>query len=232
MRRKTFTLVELLVVITIIAILMAILMPSLNNAREMARRTVCRNNLRQQILATQLYVEESDQTLPFAKAFWWEGTYGGDPNYFDAAEFYPNSLRQYLDTGYFRWGSPPWVPANNPPGTISDLFHCPSARFHDEPARWDQGRNENNYRFNTWFACRRKINQVTAPAEAVVAYDLAWAEWPDNTLAAHWGQIMQFNCVDGHVTFVPWPEYYANGHWALGSFCSSGYGDDPELSWR
>src|SRR5436305_12072717 len=59
-----FTLIELLVVIAIIAIITGILFPALVQAREAARATTCRSNLKQIFVAMKMYVQDYDEVYP------------------------------------------------------------------------------------------------------------------------------------------------------------------------
>lgn len=61
---KTFTLIELLIVISIIAILAGLLLPALNKARRMALSTQCVNNLRQCYLVIMNYTDDNYDWMP------------------------------------------------------------------------------------------------------------------------------------------------------------------------
>src|SRR5215813_10296345 len=104
-RRKPggFTLIELLVVIAIIAILASLLMSALAQAKEKAKATQCRGNLRQIGIAAHLYADDNRDTY-----FCLQGgsiIYGGQwtmgPN--STALRQPNDYDGYWALGYYQY---------------------------------------------------------------------------------------------------------------------------------
>lgn len=140
-----FTLIELLVVIAIIAILIALLLPAVQQAREAARRTQCRNNLKQLGLALHNY---HDVHSVFPAGYFSYPTRTGaapasarvDPVTWDGGPGWgwAASLLPYLDQAplarLLRGEIPLWDPAvSSVVQTTVPAFLCPSASGGDEP---------------------------------------------------------------------------------------------------
>jgi prepilin-type N-terminal cleavage/methylation domain-containing protein len=106
-RVTSFTLVELLVVIAIIAVLAGLLLPSLNHARDMARRVACVNNLRQIGVGLISYASENNGWLPTPKSS--TLTDYGVCSPIDNSTFITNRLSRYLGG--------------------NQIWRCPACRF-------------------------------------------------------------------------------------------------------
>ena len=107
-RRHAFTLVELLVVIAIIGVLVALLLPAVQAAREAARMTQCKNNLRQIGIALHNR-HTSHNALPPG---WLGNAPEGTPGWGFASEIMPQLEQGNLYQGLIRRDLPIADPAN------------------------------------------------------------------------------------------------------------------------
>lgn len=173
--RRGFTLIELLVVIAIIAVLIALLLPAVQQAREAARRTQCRNNLKQIGLAIHNYLS-SHNTMPFGKG----PSYPGAPVYARWSQH--AMLLPYLDQAplysMLDFNRPPDTPgmggvvafmpaytgssASNTAGsrTIVPMFMCPS-----DSSPTDAWQAQNNYAGNQGGWLCDRSDQPGAPTD-------------------------------------------------------------------
>ncbi len=117
MRKKGYSLVELLVSLSILSMLAAMLLPALSRAREAARRASCQNNLRQWGLIFKIYATESRAAL-------W-------PPMQIYAPTRPNDLRTIA--------AGPWVAALYPDYFVeTNIALCPSSNILGDPTLFDQ----------------------------------------------------------------------------------------------
>lgn len=143
--RPGFTLIELLVVIAIIAVLIALLLPAVQQAREAARRTQCKNNLKQMGLALHNY-ESTHRVFPpsstsgFGRGAWgYPGTGPSDPNIH--LHSFASLILPYLEGANLQdqinYNVSSLDPANRQVGQQAlSFYRCPSysgKEFSDDP---------------------------------------------------------------------------------------------------
>ncbi len=204
MRRRGFSLIELLVTISIIAVLIGILLPTLPLARDAARRVACGATLRGVGQGVELYIQDNKDLYPVAR-YMPEPWLRIDPNDFgideDELEIFeqwdialPERMENYLDGG-------------------ADLWKCPGDRqVHSIEWTDDQGVERiggTSYTYisglggrrldESWFVQRLGMN----PTQVPVVYD-----FDGNTYETEDGRLVQVDFfhssrnllfADGHV---------------------------------
>lgn len=125
-RRTAFTLVELLVVIAVIAILLLLLLPAINAAREAARASLCKNNMRQLGVA-MINHHGAHRRLPSGWISKELDEPDGEPGWGWGVELLPFLERKQLHETGFNRDLPISDPANEMARqTIVGTFLCPS----------------------------------------------------------------------------------------------------------
>lgn len=136
LKRRAFTLVELLVVIGIIAVLISLLLPALGRARESAKTIKCSSNLRQIGQAMLLYTQAYRDVLPIGYINWGHAGYTYGDHWANIlvrskCAIAPNAV-------------------NEPGFNANSIFICPSTRNVWDVTGWGKSSRRDARHFTYW----------------------------------------------------------------------------------
>jgi prepilin-type N-terminal cleavage/methylation domain-containing protein len=225
-KHRGFTLIELLVVIAIIAILIALLLPAVQQAREAARRTQCKNNLKQIGIAFHNY-HDTHTSLP-AGYIYRHGA--GKPNYGWAVAIMPfmdqKNLYDQLQPGSIplkdRYKSGASATDKALLQTSVNVYHCPSDTGRDLATSVNFG-SSNHFRvaYSSYVGCAGWSNTPGYPTHANDCGGLLWGN-----------SYLRFaDCTDGltNTELVGEREFRSHGATWVGAGRNDSYGNNGTL---
>lgn len=197
-KRLAFTLIELLVVVSIIALLVSILLPALSKAREQAKRTVCKSNLRQLGIGMVEYMVE-----------------------FDA---YPAEQHKYTAVVFGEGLSALWTNGI----VVDPLaYWCPSDKFQKQPPETINNNHENrdnsakqSYMYMYAYGIADMIKTMSRPAEVAVVEEPYGGAVTYTVYGNHTPDGSNVLFLDGHVI-------WANSGYENGWVSSNVYRGNP-----
>ena len=186
MRRKGFTLVELLVVIGIIAVLIALLLPALGKARDAANTVACQSNQRQIFMGIRMFANDHRDRCPGS---------GYPVSGLGIGQFYATSPAEPLPLPQSSLVALKYLPAGN-------VFRCPQVTMSDLDGVWSFAgiHRALNYAFHigfvgnsydpstyearsmygaTQYTARPKLSSTRSAAETVLIADHTWVDYLD-----------------------------------------------------